>query len=87
MKKNWFDRGWDDYVYWQNNDKKLVAKINRLIKEIERTPFSGSGKPEPLRGELSGFWSRRITNEHRIVYRIKDDMLEIVSCKGHYEDL
>ena len=85
MKKIWFDRAWEDYLYWQTQDKKLLKRINELIKDAEREPFSGLGKPEPLRGELSGFWSRRINSEHRLVYRINNGVLEILSCRGHYE--
>lgn len=86
MKKVWFDEGWEQYLYWQANDKNQLKRINRLLHDIERTPFDGVGKPEPLKGELSGFWSRRIDSEHRLVYRVKGDTIEIVSCKGHYED-
>lgn len=86
MKKIWFDRAWSDYLYWQSQDKKLLKRINELIKEAEREPFSGIGKPEPLRGELSGFWSRRIDGQNRLVYRVSNGVLEILSCRGHYED-
>ena len=85
MKKIWTDSAWEDYLYWQTQDKKLLKRINELIKDAEREPFSGLGKPEPLRGELSGFWSRRINSEHRLVYRINNGVLEILSCRGHYE--
>lgn len=86
MKKIWFDRAWKDYLYWQTHDKRLLNRINELIKDTEREPFTGLGKPEPLRGELSGFWSRRIDDCNRLVYRIHNDVLEILSCKGHYEE-
>lgn len=86
MKKIWSDEAWDDYLYWQTQDKKLLRRINDLIKDAEREPFCGIGKPEPLRGELAGFWSRRIDERNRLVYRIKDGVLEILSCRGHYED-
>lgn len=86
MKKIWSDSAWDDYLYWQTQDKKLLRRINDLIRDAEREPFSGIGKPEPLRGELAGFWSRRIDERNRLVYRIKDGVLEILSCRGHYED-
>lgn len=86
MKKIWFDRAWEDYLDWQTQDKKLLRRINALIQDAEREPFEGLGKPEPLRGELSGFWSRRIDAEHRLVYRIRNDVLEILSCKGHYDE-
>lgn len=85
MKKIWSDRAWEDYLYWQTQDKKLLRRINELIKAAEREPFSGIGKPEPLRGELSGFWSRRIDEHDRLVYRVKDGTLEILSCRGHYD--
>lgn len=86
MKKIWFDRAWEDYLSWQAQDKKLLKRINALIQDAEREPFEGLGKPEPLRGELSGFWSRRINDEHRLVYRVREDVLEILSCKGHYDE-
>lgn len=85
MKKIWFDRAWEDYLYWQSQDKKLLRRINELIKDTEREPFSGLGKPEPLRGEMAGFWSRRIDDCNRLVYRINNGVLEILSCKGHYD--
>ena len=85
MKKIWFDRAWEDYLYWQSQDKKLLRRINELIKDTEREPFSGLGKPEPLRGELTGFWSRRIDDCNRLVYRVNNGVLEILSCKGHYD--
>ncbi len=86
MRKIWFDEAWEDYTYWQTQDKKTLKRINNLLKDIERGTFEGIGKPEPLRGELSGFWSRRIDSVNRLVYRINGNILEIVSCKGHYED-
>ena len=85
MKKIWFDRAWEDYLSWQTKAKKILRRINELIKDAEREPFSGLGKPEPLRGELSGFWSRRIDDCNRLVYRVNNDVLEILSCKGHYD--
>lgn len=84
MKKIWYDRAWEDYLHWQQLDKKQLKRINELIKAAEREPFSGIGKPEPLRGDLSGFWSRRIDDYNRLVYRINGDVMEILSCKGHY---
>ena len=84
MKKIWFDRAWSDYLYWQSQDRRLLKRLNALIRDTEREPFSGIGKPEPLRGELSGFWSRRIDDCNRLVYRINDGVLEILSCRGHY---
>lgn len=86
MHKIWFDEAWADYVWWQAQDKKTLKKINNLLKDIERDNFNGIGKPEPLRGDLSGFWSRRIDEANRLVYRVIEGRLEIVSCKGHYED-
>ncbi len=86
MHKIWFDEAWDDYLYWQLQDKKTLKRINNLLKDTERNPFAGIGKPEPLKGELSGFWSRRIDDANRLVYRINDDSLEILSCRGHYDD-
>lgn len=86
MHKIWFDEAWADYVWWQAQDKKTLKRINNLLKDIERDNFNGIGKPEPLRGDLSGFWSRRIDEANRLVYRVIEDRLEIVSCKGHYED-
>jgi len=75
---------WEDYCYWQNENKKILKKINHLIKEIQRTPFEGEGKPEPLKFDLSGFWSRRIDQEHRIVYRVEGKDVHILSCRFHY---
>ncbi|MCL1830995.1 MAG: Txe/YoeB family addiction module toxin [Oscillospiraceae bacterium] len=77
MKKLWTDRGWDDYLYWQTQDKKTLRKLNLLINDIERNGNTGIGKPEPLRGELSGWWSRRIDDKNRIVYRLLSDHIEI----------
>ena len=86
MKKIWFDEAWEDYLYWQLQDKKTLKRVNQLLKDIVREPFSGIGKPEPLKGELSGFWSRRIDGVNRLVYRIKEDVVEILSCRGHYDE-
>lgn len=86
MKKIWFDEAWEDYLYWQLQDKKTLKRVNQLLKDIEREPFFGIGKPEPLKGELSGFWSRRIDGVNRLVYRIKEDVVEILSCRGHYDE-
>jgi toxin YoeB len=77
-------RAWEDYLYWQSHDRKLLERINGLIKEASRAPFTGTGKPEPLRGALSGWWSRRITQEHRLVYRPSEDGLLIAQCRYHY---
>jgi toxin YoeB len=85
MKTSWFDEAWDDYVYWQTQDRKTIRRINELIKDIKRNGYTGIGKPEMLKGELSGFGSRRIDETNRLVYRIKGNELEILSCKTHYE--
>jgi len=78
------DDAWEDYLYWQKNDKKILKKINRLIKEIQREPFDGIGEPEPLKYNWSGYWSRRITIEHRLVYKVHGDHLMIAQCRYHY---
>lgn len=78
------DNGWDDYLYWQSTDKNKLKRINELIKECHRTPFEGRGKPEPLKGNLSGYWSRRIDDEHRLVYSYQDNTLTIIACRYHY---
>jgi len=77
--------GWDDYLYWVDNDKKTLKRINSLIKDIQRTPFKSLGKPEPLKHHLKGFWSRRINQEHRLVYRLEDKNLYILQCRFHYD--
>jgi toxin YoeB len=84
MKIIFLDRAWEDYLYWQNTDKSMLKKVNSLVKEIERVPFEGSGKPEPLKHSLSGWWSRRITLEHRLVYKIDKDSIVILQCRYHY---
>jgi len=84
MKLIWSDRSWNDYLYWQATDKKIVKKINALIKDIKREPFGGIGKPEPLKYEMAGSWSRRITDEHRLVYMIEPDAIYLVACRYHY---
>ncbi len=76
---------WEDYVYWQSIDKKIVKKINRLIKDIQRNPFDGIGKPEILKYDLSGYWSRRINHEHRLVYQVIENEILIYSCRFHYD--
>ena len=86
MKLLWDERAWEDYCYWQTQDKKMLKRINALIRDIQRDRYDGIGKPEPLRGNLSGWWGRRIDEEHRIVYREKDDAIIIAACRGHYED-
>lgn len=84
MKVIFLTPGWEDYLYWQETDKKMLKKINSLIKEIARTPYEGTGKPEPLKHDLSGWWSRRINLEHRLVYRVEADSIFILQCKYHY---
>lgn len=76
---------WTDYLYWVENGQKKIKKINSLIQEITRTPFKGSGQPEPLKHQLSGYWSRRIDNKNRLVYNVENDNIIIISCKGHYK--
>lgn len=85
MKKIWSDSSWDDYLYWQKQNKIQLKRINLLIKDIERNPFDGLGKPEPLKNNLSGWWSRRIDDTNRIVYKVEKDILEIAQCRGHYK--
>ena len=75
---------WDDLLYWQRTDKKQFKRITALIADIQRGPFSGIGKPEPLKGNLSGFWSRRVDGEHRLVYAVRNEQIEIIQCRGHY---
>ena len=79
-------RAWAQYVYWQTQDKKTLKRINRLISEIQRDPFKGIGKPEPLKNELSGYWSRRIDDMNRLVYTVRPDQIIIVQCRFHYGD-
>ena len=86
MKLLWEDRAWSDYLYWQTQDKKTLKRINALIKDILRSPYKGIGKPEPLRGNLSGWGSRRIDETNRIVYYEQGDVIYIISCLGHYDD-
>lgn len=80
----WTDEAWDSYVYWQLQDKKTLKRINKLIKTAKSTPFKGIGKPEPLKENLSGFWSRRIDDTNRLVYAVDDNYLTIISCRFHY---
>ena len=84
MKLVFSEQAWEDYLYWQKVDKKLVQRINDLIKEITRSPHTGIGKPEPLKHALSGYWSRLINDEHRIVYKVMDDSLLIAQLRYHY---
>lgn len=80
----WTAESWSDYIYWQGQDKKTLTRINRLIKDITRSPYVGIGKPELLKANLSGFWSRRIDDTHRLVYIVDDTRLTIISCRYHY---
>jgi toxin YoeB len=84
MKLIFSDNAWEDYLFWQKTDKKILRRINNLIKEIKRNPFEGIGKPEPLKHALSGYWSRRINDEHRIVYRVSSDAVLIAQLRYHY---
>lgn len=84
MKLIWSSISWDDYLYWQKTDKKVLKRINTLIKSSWRTPYEGIGKPEALKGDLQGYWSRRITSEHRLVYKYENDSLMIAACRYHY---
>lgn len=84
MKIVFMDHAWEDYLYWQKTDKAILKKINTLIKEISRTPFDGTGKPEALKENLSGYWSRRINQEHRLVYTVENRSVIILQCRYHY---
>ncbi|MDM8275927.1 Txe/YoeB family addiction module toxin [Lactobacillus gallinarum] len=86
MKVIWSDESWKDFEYWLDNNQKIVKRIRKLIQNTRRTPFEGIGKPEPLKGDMAGLWSRRITNEHRFVYFVNEDGLNIVSVSFHYSD-
>ena len=86
MRLLWDDRAWEDYVYWQTQDKKTLKRINAIVRDIQRDRYDGIGKPEPLKGNLSGWWSRRIDEENRVVYKEKKDTIIIASCRGHYDE-
>lgn len=86
MKKLWEDTAWEEYLYWQTQDKKTLKKINKLIADIERNGYQSLGKPEPLREDLSGYWSVRIDHKNRIVFKINNGCLEILQCGSHYND-
>ena len=86
MIKSWSDGAWEDYLYWQTQDKKTLKRINQLIKDIERNTYTGIGKPEPLKYDYLGCWSRRIDEVNRLNYRIEGDRLEILQCRAHYDD-
>ena len=85
MKHIFVDESWEDYLYWQKTDKKILNRINNLINDIARHSFDGVGKPEPLKYKYRGFWSRRITEEHRLIYKVKDDAILIVKSRFHYD--
>ena len=84
MKLVFAEGAWEDYLHWQKSDKKMMERINRMIRDVSRDPFAGPGKPEPLKHALSGYWSRRITDEHRMVYRVQGDELQIAQLRFHY---
>jgi len=84
MKILFTEDSWDDYLYWQKNEKKILRKVNELIKDIKRHPLEGIGKPEPLRYQFQGCWSRRINQEHRLVYEVTEDLIKIIGCRYHY---
>lgn len=86
MNKAFTDIGWEDYLYWQTEDRKTLRKINTLLKDIERSGNEGIGKPEPLTGDLSGFWSRRINQKDRLIYALEMDQIIIIACRYHYDD-
>lgn len=81
---SWTDESWDDYLYWQTQNKKTLKRINKIINDVKRSPFEGIGKPEPLKETLSGFWSRRIDDTNRLVYAVDDNAITVISCRYHY---
>lgn len=83
-KLSFSEDAWDDYVYWQSQDKKTIKRINALLKDVVRSPFEGIGKPEPLKENLNGLWSRRIDETNRLVYKVNENMIEVISCRNHY---
>lgn len=85
MKYIFVDESWEDYLYWQNTDKMILKRINKLLKDISRNPYSGLGKPEPLRYKYKGFWSRRITDEHGLIYKYREGEILIAKCRFHYD--
>ena len=86
MILSWSDDAWDDYCYWQNQDRKILKRINMLIKDIKRNQYTGIGTPEPLKHDLNRYWSRRIDDKNRLVYNIRDDVIYIIQCGSHYRD-
>lgn len=85
MRLVFVDESWEDYLYWQKTDKKMLSRINKLIKAIVRHPFEGIGKPEPLKHKYRGLWSRRIDGEHRLIYQVMDDEIRLIKCRFHYD--
>ena len=85
MKLIFVDESWEDYLYWQKTDRKILDRINNLVKDISRNPYTGLGKPEPLKYKYQGYWSRRITEEHRFIYRVVNDEVHIAKCRFHYD--
>jgi len=85
MKLIFVDESWEDYLYWQKADRKILDRINNLVKDISRNPYTGLGKPEPLKYKYQGYWSRRITEEHRLIYRVVNDEIHIAKCRFHYD--
>jgi toxin YoeB len=85
MKKVFADQAWEDYLYWQTQDRNIIKRINALVKDTERSPYDGIGKPEPLKHSLAGYWSRRINDEHRMVYKVENDSLLLAQLRYHYE--
>lgn len=83
---HWSSHAWNDYVEWQAQDKKTLKRINVLVKDCQRDPFDGIGKPEPLRGDMAGWWSRRIDDKHRLIYQADDKIVTIIACRDHYDD-
>ncbi len=86
MNKTWHDNAWNEYLDWQTKDKRMLKKINALLRDIDRQPFTGIGKPEPLKGDKQGYWSRRIDDGNRIVYKVEREQIIVVQCGGHYDD-
>ena len=84
MRISFQPEAWEDLLYWQRTDKKQFKRITALIKNVQRNPFEGIGKPEPLKGDLSGYWSRRIDQEHRLVYAVQEGLIDVIQCRGHY---
>jgi toxin YoeB len=87
MKKTWDEEAWEDYIYWQAQDKKTLRRINQLLRDIERNPYEGLGRPESLKHDLQGYWSRRIDETNRLVYRIAEGRIEIYQCRTHYDKM